>query len=138
GALAWQAARRHLDARPGTPRRRREELAAAEETGGRRGAATTSPRLLPDAGDPRRPGSAEGTGLAVRGQVGRLPRPRARHTRRSDPEEPSGQRPDATLPDGREGDPESGQDPRLRARRRDLRARRARPLELLADAAGQA
>src|SRR6266571_3489494 len=33
GAPAWQAARGHLDACPGTPRRRREELAAAEETG---------------------------------------------------------------------------------------------------------
>ena len=79
-----QAARGHLDARAGQARRRSEELAAAAQARhGRRGGRRSGPPSLPaDARDAREPRRAtHGRRLAVRGQVGRLPRDRVRARR---------------------------------------------------------
>ena len=80
-AAARQAARRHLDARPGAPRRQREELAPDRASATRRRARPVRERLQADARDARR-GAADGRRLAVRGEMGRLPRARLRARRR--------------------------------------------------------
>ena len=77
-----------------------------------------------------------GRGVAVRGQVGRLPRARPRPRRRGDAHEPQRQRPHGALRGGGARAPRGAAHLRLRARRRGVRARRARPAELLGDAAG--
>ena len=90
-----------------------------------------------DARDARR-GAAARRRLAVRGEVGRLPRARLRPRRRGEARLPQRQRPHRPLPRGREGAGEGGAQPRVRRRRRGLRARRAGAAELLRHAAGQA
>ena len=56
---------------------------------------------------------------------------------RDDPDEPKRQRPDDALRARRQGDRQGGQDSGLRARRRGVRLRRHRAVELLRDATGQ-
>ncbi len=74
-------------------------------------------------------------GLALRGEVGRLPRVGVRARRRVPPRLAERQRPDRALRLRRKGGREGGEDAERGTRRRGLRARRARAAELLGDAA---
>ena len=85
-----------------------------------------------------REGAAEGPGLAVRGQVGRLPRDRLCPGRRGPARQPQRQGSDRALSDRRARARARRQDPRLRAGRRGLRARRGRTGHVLGHAAGPA
>ena len=69
------------------------------------------------------PGAAARRRLAVRGEVGRLPRARLRPRRRGAARLPQRQRPDRPVRRRRQGAGESGSQPRVRRRRRGLRAR---------------
>src|SRR5215203_5808944 len=75
--------------------------------------------------------------MAVRGEVGRLPRARVRARRRVAARLAERERPHAAVRAGGEGDREGDEEPARRPRRRDLRARRAGTRELLRDAAGE-
>ena len=103
----------------------------------RRRAARPAPRVRADARHARRDASARRR-LGLRGEVGRLPRARLRPRRRGEARLPQPQRSHRPLPRGGEGAGEGGAQPRVRRRRRGLRARRAGPAELLGDAAGKA
>ena len=128
----WTLVPAHLD---GDPKnwlllRKRDEDGAAPPS--------RAPRTSPCSRRSRARRAPDRRGLAVRGQVGRLPRARVRRGGEADARQPERQRPDRALPARREGAREGGEDPRLRPRRRGLRARRERPAELLGDAAGKA
>ena len=94
------------------------------------------PQVPRDARDARARRAAR-RAVDVRGEVGRLPRARVPARLGGAAPLAARQRPDAAIRERREGDPEGGEDAARRARRRGLRARRARPCELLRDADGR-
>ena len=118
-------AERAVDARAGEARRRPEELAAREEEDRRGAAAEGGGGVLADARDAGRRGTVRRR-LAARGEVGRLPRDRDDRGRCRRADEPERQLADGPLRVRRAGGRAGGQDARLRARRRGLRARRRR------------
>ena len=135
-APARRAARGALDARAGQARRRPEELAPdpqARRRRGRRRSAASTGRCSRRSPRSRRPGA----GWLFEVEVGRLPCARARARRRGDARRAATATtsPSASQPVAR-ALPAALRTLRLRARRRGLRARRARPAELLGDAAG--
>ena len=127
GAARGTEARRDLGSRPGEARRRREELAAHPQARGRSCAGGLAEQVRADARDPRgdEPDAAR-RWLGVRDQVGRVPHRRAGRGRRGPASHPQGPGLHAALRQGREGARQGAQDPRLRDRRRGVRARRER------------
>ena len=119
-----RAAPGHLDARAREAGQQREELAPAPQAGRPgaappRRAATYAPMLATLAAD-----VPTGDGVALRGEVGRLPGDRRGRRRRGHVDEPAGQRPDAALRRRRARARARRSNARLRPRRRGLRARR--------------
>ena len=138
GAARGTEARRDLGPRPGEARRRREELAAHPQARGGNRAGGPAAQVRADARDPRGDErDAARRRVGVRDQVGRLPHRRAGRRRRGSAPHPQGPGLHAALRQGREGARQGAQDPRLRGRRRGVRARRERAPELLRDAAGE-
>ena len=105
-----------------------------KEDGGR--ASGEAPHLRADAGDARGR-RADRRGLALRGQVGRLPGDRDDPGRQRRPAQPERQVVRRSLSDGRPDAGARAPDTRLRARRRSRGRRRGRPGDILGDAAGQ-
>ena len=124
--LHGDARRGRLDARPGPPRRRRSRTGCSSARMRRRRRPT---RFRPMLATLDRAPSRRGR-LALRAEVGRLPRDRHRRRRRGVAHEPERQRPDRALPRGRARARAGGAHAVGRPRRRGLRARRGRPLAL--------
>ncbi len=125
-----------MDARAGGARREREELAHPSQA--RRGRPCGAAERLPADARDAHGAAANRRRVALRGQVGRVPRARVRPQRRREARQPQRQRSHCTLPRRRAGARASGPFARLRRRRRGVRTRRQRAAELLGDAAGQA
>ena len=128
----WTLVPAHLDGDPKNwllIRKRDDETAAAK--GGFRNDYRPMLATLAEAVPTRRR-------LALRDQVGRVPRARLRSRGRGAPRVAQRQRSDGAVPGRREGAREGGPLPELRRRRRGVRTRRRRAAELLGDAAGEA
>ena len=117
---------------PGAYGRQGAELAPDPQARASGGGGGAGARATARCSRRRRDALPRGRGLAVRGEVGRLPRDRVRPRRRVPARLAERQRPDAALRAGRAGGRQGAEDAERRARRRGVRARRARPAELLA------